>query len=231
MKVFIKIILSSLLILAPFINYGQSNCNPYFLLKEGKNWTIANYNANDKYQGKQTHEILSVEESGNMLTAKIKFVSFDKKDKVVMEDEIEFICEDGVIKLDMAQYMPENMTESFKDMEVEMEFEDLQIPQSLSVGQYLEDGSMTMTVLGPMTMEFKVLMTDRKVMDQENITVPAGTYNAYKINSILKMDAMGIKHETKSVEYIAEKVGSVRTESYDKKGKLVSYTVLTDYSE
>ncbi|MBK6263427.1 hypothetical protein JKA74_00155 [Marivirga sp. S37H4] len=231
MKIILTVILLSAMVLLPHQDFAQSDCNPYFLLKEGKKWTTASYNSKDKYQGKQTFHILSISESGNSLSAKVLLSSYDKKDKLQMEKEVEFACEDGVIKMDMAQYMPQEMMESFKEMEVEMDFEDLQIPQSLEVGQYLEDGAMNMTISGPMTMKFGVRMTDRKVMDKESITVPAGTYDTYKINAIIKFDAMGTTRETKNVEWIAREVGAVRTESYDKNGKLTNYTVLTEYSE
>ena len=58
-------------------------------------------------------------------------------------------------------------------------------------------------------------------MSQEEIKVPAGTYDTYKINSIIKFDAM-ITRETKNTEWIAKNVGVVRTEQYDKNGKLIS---------
>ncbi len=231
MKLILRLLCLSLLVCLPLKNFAQSECNPYFVFKEGKKWTVSNYNAKDKYQGKQSYEILDVSESGDKLTAKIKLMSFDKKDKLEMEKEVEFHCENGVIKMDMSQYLPEETMESFKDMKVDMEFDDLEIPQNLEVGQYLKDGAVTATISGPMTMKFSVKMTDRKVMDKETLEVPAGSYETYKINSIIKFDAMGINRESKNVEWIAEEVGAVRTESYDKNGKLLNYTVLSEYSE
>jgi hypothetical protein len=76
-----------------------------------------------------------------------------------------------------------------------------------------------------MNMEIKI--QDRKVMAKENIEVPAGTYEAWKINSIIKLDMM-MTRETKNVEWIAKDVGVVRSEQYDKNGKLNSYSVLTE---
>lgn len=231
MKSILKLLCLSLLISSPFDILAQSECNPYFVFKKGKKWTTSIYNAKDKYEGKQSYEILDLTESGNNLTAKVMLMSYDKKDKLQMEKEVEFVCEDGVVKLDMSQYLPEETMESFKDMEVDMEFDDLEIPQNLEVGQYLNDGAVTATISGPMTMKFSVKMTDRKVMEKETLDVPAGSYETYKINSIIKFDAMGINRETKNVEWIAKEVGAVRTESYDKKGKLLNYTILTEYSE
>ncbi len=231
MKSILKLLCLGLLVSLPFENFAQSECNPYFVFKKGKKWTTSIYDAKDKYEGKQSYEILDLTESGNNLTAKVLLMSYDKKDKLQMEKEVEFVCEDGVMKLDMSQYLPEETMESFKDMEIDMEFDNLEIPQKLEVGQYLNDGAVTATISGPMKMKFAVKMTDRKVMEMETLEVPAGSYETYKINSIIKFEAMGINRETKNIEWIAKEVGAVRTESYDKKGKLLNYTILTEYSE
>jgi len=211
----------------PFKLLAQSDCNPYFLLEEGRKWTSANYNAKDKYQGKQSYEVKSISQEGNKLTAKVMLISYDKKDEVVMEKEVEFVCENGVVELDMSKYMPEETMESFKEMDVDVKFDAVTIPENLEVGQYLEDGGIDMTINGPMKMNMSIKIQDRKVMAKENIEVPAGSYEAHKINSIIKFDAM-VTRESKSIDWVAKNVGVVRSELYDKKGRLNSYTVLTE---
>lgn len=211
----------------PFKSWAQSDCNPYFLLEEGRKWTSANYNDKDKYQGKQSYEVLSLSEADGKLIANVMLISYDKKDKVVMEKEVEFTCKDGVLELDMSKYIPEETMEGFKNMDVEMEFKAITIPENLEAGQYLEDGGITISIEGPMPIRMEIKIQDRKVMAKENIQVPAGNYEAWKINAIVKLDAM-ITRETKNVEWIAENVGVVRSEQYDKNGKLIGYSVLTE---
>ncbi|MGJ3234773.1 TapB family protein [Marivirga sp.] len=227
MKTFIKTLALIFILSMPIKSLAQSDCNPYLLLDEGRKWTTANYNAKDKYQGKQSYEVLSVSEADGIITANVMLTSYDKKDKMVMEKEVEFTCKDGVVEMDMSKYIPEETMESFKNMDVEMEFDAITIPENLEVGQYLEDGGVTMTISGPMQMKMEIKIQDRKVMSKEDIEVPAGTYDTYKINSIIKFDAM-ITRETKNIEWIAKNVGVVRSEQYDKNGKLNSYTVLTE---
>jgi hypothetical protein len=228
MKNLLKGLALIIILSIPFKSIAQSDCNPYFLLEEGRKWTSANYNAKDKYQGKQSYEVLSLEEeSDGKLIANVMLISYDKKDKVVMEKEVEFSCKDGVVEIDMSKYIPEETIESFKSMDMEMEFEAITIPENLEVGQYLEDGGVKMTIAGPMQMNMEIKIQDRKVMAKEEIQVPAGTYDTYKINSIIKLDMM-MTRETKNVEWIAKNVGVVRSEQYDKNGKLNSYTVLIE---
>src|SRR5690554_8188601 len=106
-----------LILLIPVQSFAQSDCNPYFLLDEGRKWTSENYNAKDKYQGKQSYEVLSLSKDGGAITATIRTISYDKKDKVQLDKEIEFTCKDGIVEMDMSAYVPEEMMESFKDME------------------------------------------------------------------------------------------------------------------
>lgn len=208
---------------------GQTDCNPYMLLSEGSSWEMESYNAKDKYQGKQSYEVVSVEGDQNSLVATVRFQSFDKKDVEVMNDEMSFSCEDGVVKMDMSEYVPAEMIANLESMEFEIEVDNMSMPAELSVGKQLDDGSMNMSAQGPVPINIKVEVVDRKVEAKETITVPAGDFEAYKISSTLKTSGM-FKTERKNIEYIAEGVGAVKTESYKKNGKLDSYTVLSSFS-
>ena len=209
---------------------AQDACNPYYHLKQGRKWTVTNYNAKDKYQGKQYFEVLSLSESGGKLTAKVMLKSYDKKDDLQLEKEVEFQCEDGVVYMDMGQYVPDETLEAFKDMDVTMDIDQVSFPESLEVGQQLPEGGVKMTINGPMPMTIDVRVKDRKVMAEESISSEAGTFDAFKINSITEIKMMGTR-EMKNVEWIAKNVGMVRSETYDKNGKLKYYSVLTDFQD
>lgn len=228
MKTFSKVLTFIFILFISEKSWAQSDCNPFYLLEEGKKWTTENYNARDKYRGKQQYEVKSLKEEGEKLVASIMLISYDKKDKLIMEKEVEFICENGILEIDMSRYMPDETMESFKEMDVDIEFDALTIPENLEVGEFLDDGGIDMTINGPMKMEMSVSIYDRKVMKKEDIEVPAGTYQAYKINSAMKFKSMLTTVETKNIEWVSKDVGVVRSEQYDKKGNLKSYTVLTE---
>ena len=226
-RLFFLVVYSIVLVISAF---AQSDCNPYILLSEGSKWEVETYNSKDKYEGKQAYEVVSVEGTEDGLLATINFVTYNKKGKEEFRDEVTFECKDGVVSMDMSKYIPSEMIESFENMKFEMEADRMSIPKELSVGQQLDDGSLTMTISGPVSMTFKTEVVDRKVESKEKVKVPAGEFEAYKLTSTLKFSGM-IKMERKSVEYISEGVGVVRTESYDKSGKLESYTVMSNYSK
>lgn len=95
MKIFINAFAIFFVLAIPIKSLAQSDCNPYLLLDEGRKWTSATYNAKDKYQGKQSYEVLSISEEAGTITAKVMLTSYDKKDKMEMEKEVEFTCKDG----------------------------------------------------------------------------------------------------------------------------------------
>jgi hypothetical protein len=77
-------------------------------------------------------------------------------------------------------------------------------------------------------MKMMAEVTNRKVEAQEDISVKAGTFNCYKFSSTVNGSAMGIKTKTSNIDWYARGIGVVRTESYDKNGKLQSYTELVE---
>jgi len=77
-----------------------------------------------------------------------------------------------------------------------------------------------------MTMSFHVV--DRKVEAFESITTAAGTFECFKLSQTTKSKMMFMNLTLKSIDWIAEGIGSVRSESYTEKGKLEGYTVLTN---
>lgn len=88
------------------------------------------------------------------------------------------------------------------------------------------ENSMTMT-------STDMYLKNRKVEKKEDITTPAGTFACYKITYDMDMDmkVMGINRKMNSTgaEWVAEGVGIVKTATYDKKGEIESYTLLTNY--
>ncbi|HAH58211.1 MAG TPA: hypothetical protein DCL86_08700, partial [Bacteroidales bacterium] len=112
---------------------------------------------------------------------------------------------------------------------VTVDASDLAFPSRMEVGQTLPDGSVSMKVSGGMAMlNMTVNIINRKVEAFESITVPAGTFDCYKITYDTDVKSI-VKVTTTTAEWIAKNVGMVRSETYDKKGKLTGYTVLSKF--
>lgn len=226
-------------LLISFLAYeAQSQCNTYFNFKEGSEYEMTHYSAKDKVTGKSLSQILSVEDNGGVLTAHIKGTAFDKKGEEITSMNFAYICDDGVLKMDMNKFIPKDMFGGDSDIEFEMEGDYLEIPKNLEIGQSLKDGM----IKGKMTMEgnpamanmtLSVKIFNRKVEAKEDITTPAGNFSCYKISydmeSSTKVMGMNNKVNLKGVDYLSEGVGVIKTESYNKKGSLSSYSLLTGY--
>jgi len=231
-----KILLTLLLPLMAF--ESNSQCDSYFNFKEGAEYEMEHYSAKEKLTGKSHTKVLSIEDDGGMLIATIKGTMFDKKGEEVTNMDFEYICDDGVLKMDLKKFIPQEMFGGGSDIKFELEGEYLELPKNLEVGQTLKDGmiegKMVMEdnpAMTNMTMTIKIL--NRKVESKENITTPAGTFSCFKITynmeSSTKIMGMNTTANLSSIDYMAEGIGVVRTESYDKKGNLSGYTILTAY--
>lgn len=228
-----------IILLISFLAYeAQSQCNTYFNFKEGTEYEMTHYSSKDKVTGKSLSQILSVKDDGGILTAHIKGTAFDKKGEEITSLNFEYICDHGVLKMDLKRFIPKDMFGGDADIKYELEGDYLELPKSLEVGQSLKDGmiegKMTMEgnpAMANMTMTVKIF--NRKVEAKEDITTPAGNFSCYKISydmeSATKVMGMNNKVNLKGVDYVSEGTGVVKTESYNKKGSLSSYSLLTGY--
>ena len=202
---------------------GYAQCNPFYNIKEGSIWELTSYNANDKVTGKQVNELKKLNETSNGWVATIHFKSYNPKDKLQFEKEVELECEDGVIKMDMQKFLPQESLDAMEQMNVSLDIEHLEWPNQLKVGAELKDGAVR---VNSDVMNMSINITDRKVESKEKITTPAGTFDAFKVTYNTKFNMM-MTRESKGVDYIAEGVGIVRSENYNGAGKLTDYVVLT----
>ncbi|WP_185152457.1 hypothetical protein, partial [Fulvivirga aurantia] len=146
-----KLILPLILLFAmPVI--GWSQCNPYYDIKVGMVLETTSYNPKGKSEGKTVTTIESFDQSSNGWEAVMSIEAYDKKDKLVYEQEdVEMTCEDGVLSLNMDRFIPEETMQAFKDMNMKVEVDNIEIPDNLEVGMILDDGSVTISGDLPMT--------------------------------------------------------------------------------
>jgi hypothetical protein len=229
MKTLRQLFLLSLIFLFGNSVYGQA-CEAYYPLKEGAMMEMTSYNAKGKIEGRSNQTVKEVKRNGDNLELTVRSQYYDDKDKMLFDKDISMKCEGGIFKMDMENFMDPSMTEQFKDMEVEVSEIDLEYPAALSQGQMLKDGNMKIGVksAGMALMNMEVLISDRKVEIRESITTPAGTFDCYKISYNITTRSM-FKTTVKAEEWMAKDVGTVKTVSYDKNGKMEGYSELTKF--
>ena len=230
MKLF-KIILVTLL--ATNLGNAQTECNPYLPVDKGTTWEITNYTAKGKVTGKVVYELTDKVENGDDITFTVKTVTYDKKGKEIFTNTFEAKCVDGKFDFDMAFKMDGGALKAYEDMDVQVDASKFDIPDLDSTpGTQLEDGSLTVNIDTGSIGLFKmtILVTDRIVEARKSLTTPAGTFDCIVLSQKVNTKMM-IKIQGASKEWYAENIGMVRTESYNKKGKLMGYSELTKLSD
>lgn len=217
------------------LNQLFAQCNSYFSFRNGAKYEMESYNSKDKKTGKITNHVKNLSEGNNQFEALIESKTFDHKDKEQTTGEYTITCKEGIVSMDLKKLIPQESLQAYKDMDIQISGENLQIPSLLKVGDRLKDGFIKGEVKEKnstsifSTFEFNI--TDRKVDGKESITTPAGTFDCFKISYNMQMNTrmMGVNIPTnmKGVEYITEKAGVVKSEFYNKNGKLGGYSILS----
>ena len=219
-----KTLFAFLLSLVVVVGSSFAQCNPYYIMKVGSKWEITNYNAKGKFQGKQLNEVKAMETTGTGWSTTLGMKLYDKKNEMVYDKDIDMACDNGTVVLDMTRMISEEQMQAYKDMNMKIDMDNIEIPEKLEAGMVLNDGSVTIS--GDMPMNITVNITDRKVEGKETITTPAGTFECFKITySVSTKMVMNIK--STGADFIAQGVGMVRNETYNKSGKLTGYSELT----
>ena len=225
MKTKIVLLICSLLI--SLSSVSQSACKAYYPFEEGSKFEITNYDKKGKKEGAVNYEVTTIENN----VATIKTIILDNKDKEITTTEYKITCDGNSISIDFKSLMNSDMFKQYKDMEMDITGTNIELPNDLQVGQSLKDASLNMAIdMGGMKMNMSVNILNRKVNAKESITTPAGTFECYALSYDSEMK-VGLKMTFKLKEWIAEGVGVVKSESYNKNGKLMGYSELTSFTK
>ena len=201
-------------------------------VKTGMGFEMATYNAKDKPTGKIVYTIKDVSTDNGATVMSMEMQSFDAKDKPQMTNSYKCTCKGNDLMVDMTSMLAGQENPMFKDAKMTFTSNDLVYSETYAVGAALKDASLKGQGVmgGGMNLNYDMVMKNRKVTGQENITVPAGTFNAYKITSDMTVNTktiVNISFDFQTVSFRAPGVlWDVRTETY-RKDKLLSYSVLT----
>lgn len=202
---------------------GQTTCSKYYPFKNGTTFQITNFDKKGNKAGVVDYKISQANSHTASVSAKIS----DEKDKEITTSEFKITCNEKGVSIDFKSLMKQEMFDQFKDMDIDISGTDIEIPNNLEVGQSLADARVNMAInMAGMKMNMNIDMVNRKVVAQESITTAAGTFKCFALSYNSEIN-MGIKQSFAMKEWIAENVGLVKSESYDKNGKLIGSSELT----
>jgi hypothetical protein len=228
-----KIILISVLIISAALANAQDACKNMVLLKEGASYTMKSYNHKDKLASTSKSTVKSAKNTDKGVEIIMNNVITDNKGKEVSNGEVGLRCEGNVMYLDLRSLMNSQSMAGFENMQIEVENNLMEIPVNLEAGSKLKDAHMKMTISneGMKIATMDMHITNRMVEGKEKTTTEAGEFNTFKIKydtEVITTTLFPMKMKGSSIDYFAPEIGTIRTESYDKNGKLTGYTVLTE---
>lgn len=200
-------------------------------IKEGSGFEMTNFDGKGKEIGKLIYKITKVTQEGGFTLMSIEMESTDNKGKSDFKNNYQLKCDGNVITLDAKSMINQEQLKSFQNLDMKFTYDNIEYPTKYTVGEKLKDASVKGTgQSGPMAVNFDMLIKNREVLAAENITTPAGTFDAFKIKSEMAMAMkMGfpIKMELETISYRAPGVlWDIKTETF-RKGKLMGRSELT----
>ncbi|UJH66474.1 hypothetical protein [Allomuricauda sp. SCSIO 65647] len=211
---------------------AQSNCSKYYPMVEGASMTYTSYDRKGKEDSTVEYKVVDVQNQGGETKATMSMEMKPKKGGA-LTSSYELICRENVVIIDFKSLMNQQMLGQFGNAEVDITGHDIELPNDLEVGQELADANVT--VSGSMGGAFNVNMTveqiNRKVEKKESVNTSAGTFDCYVIYSDTKTKMMVANQTFSSRVWLAEDVGIVQQESYNKNGKLMGSMKLTSFSK
>ncbi len=229
-KVFISAFFVLICFILPQASYTQE-CNAVPFMKEGAILEYTDYNRKGKKEGASTHETISISGENNNLSAIIKATVTDKKDEETFSTEYKANCNNGLFSLDMLRFFNfDKLSEHNKNnLSLEIDGDVLEFPVGMKPGDHLDDGNISIKVNSDsftlVTMTFKVF--NREIVGEEQISTSAGTFMCQKVKFDFESKFGIINIKGTGVEWYYKDVVVVRSESYNKKGKLLEYHELT----
>ena len=223
MKKIISTLLLSFFLVA---SVNAQNCFKY-LPGEGAKMEIKYFDGKDKETGSAVIYILDKvnENGGEKMNVKIEQSSPETDSVYTME--YAYICKDGKMYVDMSSYLGKTL-DAYRAMDIEIDAEQLELPNNPSEGQELPGGNVVaqLNSNGMAVGKISVTVQNRKVEKIETISTPAGSFKCFKIVQETETRILLVKIKGSSAEWISEDAGVVRSETYNKKGKLLSYSLL-----
>ena len=223
-----RLFLISTFLISSILSFAQ--CNQYYNVKKGTNWTTSNFSAKGKLESKTIQKVTAYTESSKGFEATFEITSVDDKGEQNTLGSSTMRCEGGVIYFDMEDMFPDEQMQSMQQFDITVDGTGLELPANLKVGQALKDAEINLHInASPMKLNFMVNITEREVLAEENLNTPAGNFDCFKLTQNVSMKTIG-KIEVSSIEWYAKGVGMVKSETYNKKGKMTGYSILTVYN-
>jgi hypothetical protein len=223
-----KFVVPVLMILVAVVSLQGQDCQDFFPQKEGVVLHYVNYDKKDKVTGSSEMSFKEKKQGADFTSIIFSSTYSDKKGEAQYENEVEVDCKDGVLYFSSSKFLDPSTMSAYESMEVEVDANHMEMPLNVKAGTELQDGSVKAVVSnnGMKLVTISVHISNRRVEALETMDTPAGSFECIKTSYDALSEIGFVKVRISAVEWYCPEVGTIRSESYNKNGKLTSYTVL-----
>ena len=225
---------------------SPATCAHPFGLREGQTLEYKLLNNKGKATGAWRYRVIKISTdsaSGKKNKAvaitriQLKSGLYDLTNHVLAQQDLTYFCRNDTTFTDGLGEISYEGLKSFRDRLMSYKGTPLAWPNQPAPGSALGEGGAVVQVSSPSVAIAKVKTTILKrnvVAGPDPVTVPAGTFSCYTVESqhelatAARVDLV-LKGGGREVDYYDPAVGIVKTEYYDKKGKLTQTRVLSKH--
>jgi hypothetical protein len=239
-----KRLFSTLFLLLPIL-LAHAQINHFFDYRIGDETQLDQFNAKGKLHSRMVEKVLRCDTTNEGLIYVLNVKTYTPKGEKLTDGQAKVINANGVILIDMKSIysMKDNLAYTW-----DINSEYLSIPSVMSDGQTLRDASVTCTAtkaprinVGPagsvnsksdLGARVTYSITNR-IVKAERIKIPLGEFECFKVTSeIINESEVGYGYKVTMVtnEWYAEGFGLLKSEVLNERGKLVSYSILSNKS-
>lgn len=220
-----------LVVVGALLSLNIEYCESLSYLEKGNAWTLTQYDKKGKETGHVYYTVLDKRNTEIGIEWDIQTKVADDKDKEMSDVTATILCDGKSIKMDMNQMIPPETMESLSSMDLEIDAGEVIYPFNLSEITDLPDAQVTIRASsgGVQIMEFTTIVKDRKIEKKETISTPAGDFEAFKITQTTEVKNQILSIETKSIDWYCPKIGVVRSEFFNRKGKPDGHSEITSF--
>lgn len=220
-------------------------CSHPFGLREGQNLEYQLLDAKGKATGSLRYRVLNIgtETAGSkkkpkeVTTVRLKSGLYDLTNQVLQQQDVTFRCTGDTTFTDGLAEINYEGLKAFRDRLFAYKSQPLAWPNRPTAGSGLPAGGVVVQVSSPSVAIAKVStkVRQRKVLaGPAPVTVPAGTFSCYAVESQRELATAAradlvLKTIDRQVDYYDPASGIVKTEYYDKSGKLLQSRVLSKH--
>ena len=210
---------------------AQEICESLAQLKNGAEIEYTDFDRKGKALTKSKHTTTKISTNSGVVNATVTVTITDLKNaKNNYTNEYGISCENGIIAVDMMRFFDSSRLSAMgENMEVSVDGNALNFPNNANVGDTLADGHITVSAgsggVNFMTMTLNI--TNRKVIAEETINTPAGSFPCKKMTYDFNSKMGLVKVQGTAEQWFNKDMIMIQSITKNKKGKEVGKTQLT----